>query len=172
METDTAKTLISFVSACVAVWGAVSALSARKQGRQDAFKDAREALHLAITESDEHAKTLAFKSDMLLSDILACLAKHPRHANAETDDLLMGLNKFVAVQDVLKGRNYSADSIERLNYSEESIDRLRAYRLTERQLHSQLQSRAFDEVFDRAKIARTELCKENQQTQIVSLHPS
>jgi hypothetical protein len=147
---ETSKTLISLVSALIAVLGAVAAQRSRVQARKDSFEDRREALLAAMHAADTHAESLELEAGLLLADLKADVATDTMSLTDDVSDVMDGLEGLTAASEPLRGRGYSAASIAALQYDRRNDTKLRAYLVSERNVCTTLTSSGMKAVLERA----------------------
>jgi len=120
------KTLISVVSAVVAVVSAVLAHRARIQTRTDIFESQRDALILAMADNDSRCSQLALQSALARDELgrIAQKVKNPSDQK-QVDAFLENLAELDKLTKSLDGREYNAKNLDTLSYSEDALVTLR-----------------------------------------------
>ena len=153
MDSETVKTVISAVSAVVALASAGMAYRARVQTRADIFENNRDALVLAMAENDNRCSNIALQVAFSRS----VLAKLRPQLTVPCDDeeaagYLRNLNEIEEMTKVFELREYNANKLDELKYSESGLATVRRMARGEQVNAKHLGPASFDLIF--AEIAR------------------
>lgn len=146
------KTLISFVSAIVAVVSAFIAYRAKVQTRTDIFESQRDALILVMADNDNRCSHLKIQAAMARDQVEGILSKFSDEEMQAEATALFG--NIAAVQKVTKSlddREYNQENLDELKYTEESLAILRRMARGEQLNAKLLAAETYDLLFNHIK---------------------
>lgn len=146
MDGDTLKTLVSVLSACVAVFSATLAYKTRQQTRADLFISTRDSLILLMTENDLRS------SNLRLQCLFAQGQLSKVTADEQKEEVEAYLNTIATIEKAaasLDQREYSAKEFESVKYSEGTLAAIRQLARGEQVILKELGSADYDHLFKR-----------------------
>lgn len=148
LDAETWKTVISLLSAAVAVTSAVLAHRAKVQTRADLFSSVKNALQLTMGENDTQRRQLELRCGIMRSHLdripLELSNEAVRSAVEEFSSTLDGLEEIARALEL---RAYTEESIEEMPYSEKALGNLRSCTRREQVIATQIKPAAYDLIF-------------------------
>ena len=150
MDAESWKTVITTVSAIIAVVSAYLAYRARIQTRTDIFESYRDALILAMADNDGRCSHLVLQSAFAREELERVLLFSTNDSAKErAHRFLANIAEIEKVTYLLDGREYNAENLDALKYSEDALSTLRQMARGEQVNAKQLAAEGYDLIFKR-----------------------
>ena len=148
MDADGWKTVISVVSAVIAVVSAYIAHRAKIQTRSDIFENQRDALILSMADNDNRCSYLALQCAFVREELERVIPSISDVSEIEQATALLGnVAEIEQVTKSLDGREYHGANLDALKYSENVLSTLRRMARGEQVNAKHLTAESYDLAF-------------------------